>query len=86
MEPFLKSGLTFAILQLLGNELNLIERLKSCKIGLAKISASSFRNLRDELTIRAALDGFKPFNIFNIFSGDIFSENSKFNSLYLISS
>ena len=33
----------------------------------------------------AALDGFKPFKIFNNFSGDV-SENSKFMSLHLISS
>ena len=81
MEPFLKSGLIFTILQLLGNELSLIQWLQSCKIGLAKISAPSFRNLRDKLTMPAALDGLKPFNIFNIFSGDV-SEHSKFKSLY----
>ena len=81
MEPFLKSGLIFTILQLLGNELSLIQWLQSCKIGLAKISAPSFRNLRDKLTRPTALDGLKPFNIFNIFSGDV-SEHSKFKSLY----
>ena len=59
----------FAILLLLGNELSLIEWLQSCKIGLAKIS------------VPAALDGFKPFNVFNIFSGDV-SEDSKFKSFY----
>ena len=78
MKSFLKNGLNFAILQLLGSKLSLIGRLQSCEIGLAKISALSFRNLRDRLTMPAALDGFKPFNIFNIFS-DI-SENSKFTS------
>ena len=72
--------MTFAILQLLRKELGLIERLQSCKIGLAKISAPSFRNLRDKLIMPAALDGLKPFNIFNIFSGDV-SEDSKFKSL-----
>ena len=81
MEPFLKSGLIFTILQLLGNELSLIEWLQSCEIGLAKISAPSFRNLRDKLTRPTALDGLKPFNIFNIFSGDV-SEHSKYKSLY----
>ena len=81
MEPFLKSGLIFTILQLLGNELSLIQWLQSCKIGLAKISAPSFRNLRDKLTRPTALDGLKPFNIFNIFSGDV-SEHSKYKSLY----
>ena len=78
---FLKSGLIFTILQLLGNELSLIKWLQSCEIGLAKISAPSFRNLGDNLTMPAALNGFKPFNIFNIFSGDV-SEHSKFKSLY----
>ena len=74
----------FTILQLLGNELSLIQWLQSCEIGLAKISAPSFRNLRDKLTMPAALDGFKPFNIFNIFLGDV-SENSEFTSLCLMS-
>ena len=85
MEPFFKNGLTFPILQHLGRELSLIERLQSCEIGLAKISVSSFRNLRDKSTMPAALDGFKPFNIFNIFLGDV-SENSKFTSLCSMSS
>ena len=76
--------MTFAILQLLGNKLSLIERLQSWEIGLAKTSAPSFRNLPDKLSMPAALDGFKPFKIFNIFS-DV-SENPKFKSLNLISS
>ena len=66
----------FTILQLLGNELSLIEWLQSCEIGLAKILVPSFRNLRDKLTMPAALERFKPFNIFNIFSVDA-SEHSK---------
>ena len=61
----------------LGGELSLIERLKSWQIGLAKISSPSFRNLPDKLSMPAALDGFKPFKILNIISGDV-SENSKF--------
>ena len=68
--------MTFAGLQLLGNELSLIEWLQSWEIGLAQISVPSFRNLLDNLSMPAALDGFKSFKIFNIFSGDI-SENSK---------
>ena len=60
MERFLKSALTIAILQLLGNELSLTERLQSWEIGLAKISAPSFRNLPDKLSMPAPLDGFKP--------------------------
>ena len=72
---FLKNVLTFAILQLLGRELSLVERLQSCEIGPAKISAPSFRNFRDKLTMPAALDEFKSFNIF-----------SKFTPLCLISS
>ena len=84
MELFLKSSLTFANLLLLGNKLSLIGILKSWEIGLAKMSAPSFRNLPDMLSMPAALDGFKPFKIFNIFSGDV-SENSKFRFLNLIS-
>ena len=60
MEPFLKCGLTFATLQLPGNELSLIERLQSWDIGFAKISAPTFRNLPDKLSMPTALDGFKP--------------------------
>ena len=83
LEPFLKSNLTFAILKLLGNKLSLIERLKSWQIGLAKISAPSFRNLPDKLLMPTALDGFKPFKILNIFS-DV-SEHTKFKSLKSLS-
>ena len=74
MEPFLKSGLTFAILQLPGSELSLIERLKGWEIGLAKISAPSFRNLPDKLSMSPALDEFKLFKIFNIFFQDMFQK------------
>ena len=80
MESFSKSALTFEISQLLGNELSLKERLQSWEIGLAKISVQYFRNLPDKLSMPSALDEFKPFKIFNIFSGDV-SENSKFKSL-----
>ena len=82
---FFKNGLSFPILQLLGKELSLIERWQSCEVGLAKISVSSFRNFRDKSAMPAALAGLKPFNIFNIFLGDV-SENSKFTSLCLMSS
>ena len=75
--------MTFAILRHLGDELSLIETLKSWENGLAKISSPSFRNLPDKLSIPAALNGFKPFKILNIISGDI-SENSKFKFLNLI--
>ena len=68
--------MTFAGLQLLGNELSLIEWLQSWEIGLAQISVPSFRNLLDNLSMPVALDGFKSFKVFNVFSGDI-SENSK---------
>ena len=74
MESFLKSGLAFAILQFLGNDLSLIKRLQSRRIGLAKISAPSFRNVPEKLSMPVALNGFKPFKIFNIFSGGV-SEN-----------
>ena len=85
VEPFLKSSLTFATLQLLGNELSLIKRLQSYEIGLGKISVPSFRNIPDRLSMPAALDAFKAFKPFNIFFGDV-SENSKFKSLNLVSS
>ena len=55
MEPFLKSASTFPILKLLGNKLSLTEELKSCEIGIAKISVPSFRNLPDKLSMPAAL-------------------------------
>ena len=61
LEPFLKIGLTFAILQLLGNKFSLIERLQSWDINLAKISVPSFRHLPDKLLMPAALDAFNPF-------------------------
>ena len=83
LEPFLISGLTFAILQLLGNELSFIERLQSSKIGVAKILVPSCKNLPDKLSMPATLNGFKPFKMFNIFSEPI-SENSKFLFLNLI--
>ena len=55
------------ILQLLGNKLSLIERLQSLEIGLAKMSVPTFGNLADMLSMSAALDGFKPFKIFDFF-------------------
>ena len=51
--------MTFAISQLLGNELSLLERLQNWDIGLAKISASFCRNLPDKLSMPAGLVGFK---------------------------
>ena len=83
MEALFKGGLTFAILKLLGNQLNLIERLKSWDIGLAKTSAPCFRNFPERLSMPAASDWFKPFKIFKNFSKDVL-ENSKFKSLNLI--
>ena len=41
------------------------------------------RDLPDKLPMPAAIDGFKAFKIFSIFSGDI-PENSKFKILNLI--
>ena len=80
---FLKKWFEFWNFTTSKNELGLIERLQSWEIGLAKISAPSFRNLPDKWSMPAALDGFKAFKIFNIFSGDIL-ENSKFESLNLL--
>ena len=82
MQPFIKSGLTFTILQLQANELNLIERLQSILVVLS-YQCYTLEILQDKLSMPAALDGFKPFKIFNISSGDV-SENWKFKSLKLI--
>ena len=57
--------------------------IKKLRNWLAKISAPSFRDLPNKLSKPAALDGFKPFKIFNIASGDV-SENSKFEYSNLI--
>ena len=46
----------FFILQLLGSKLSLIEGLQSWEIGIAKISAPSFRNLPDKLSMPAAIN------------------------------
>ena len=83
MEALFKGGFTFAILKLLGSQLNLKGRLRSWDIGLAKISAPSFRNFPERLSMPAASDSFKPFKIFNNFSKEVL-ENSKFKSLNLI--
>lgn len=63
MELFLESGLTYAVLQILGNQLNLTERLKSWDVGLAKILAVSFTNVLDKLLMPVALNRYKPFAI-----------------------
>ena len=52
---FFKKCFHFSNLKLLGNKLSLIEELKSCEIGIAKISVPSFRNLPDKLSMSAAL-------------------------------
>ena len=75
--------MTFAVLQLLENEFRLMGRLQSWEIGHAEIPAPSSRNLPDKLSMPAALDGFKTFKIFNIFSRDV-SEHSYIKSLNLI--
>ena len=66
-------------MQLLRKELSLIERLQSWNIGHAKTWAP-YKNLPDKLSMPAALDGFKPYKILNIFSGDV-PESWKFKSL-----
>ena len=48
-----------------------MERLQSCDIGPDKASVASFENLSDKLSIIAVLDGYRPFKILNIFSGDV---------------
>ena len=57
-----------------------MERLQSCDIGPDKASVASFENLSDKLSIIAVLDGYRPFKILNIFSGDV-SKSWKFESL-----
>ena len=68
---FFEKWFNLWILQLLGKELSLIEKLQSWDIDRAKISAPSFKYLPDKLSMPAALVGFKPFKIFNIFSEHI---------------
>lgn len=63
LELFLESGLTYAVLQILGNQLSLTERLKSWDVGLAKILAVSFTNVLDKLLMPVALNRYKPFAI-----------------------
>ena len=40
-------------------------------MGLANVSVLSFKNLPYKLPMPAGLDGFKSFQIFNIFSVDL---------------
>ena len=56
-----------------------IKRLQSWDIGRAQTSAPYFKNLSDNVSMLAAADGFKPFRILNVFSGDV-SESWKFKS------
>ena len=58
--------LTFAILQLLGSKLSLIERLQSWDIGFPKISVPFFRHIPDKLSMPTALDEFKPLKMFDM--------------------
>lgn len=71
LQPFLQSSLTFAISQVLGKELSLIERLKSWDIDTTNIPASSPRKLPDKMSMPAALDGLKPSKLLNVFSRDV---------------
>lgn len=70
LQPFLQSSLTFAISQVLGKELSLIERLKSWDIDTTNIPASSPRKL-PKMSMPAALDGLKPSKLLNVFSRDV---------------
>ena len=67
------------ILQLLVKEFSLIERLQSWDTGCAEAWVPSFTYLPDKLSMPAALNGFKPFKILNIFSG-VISGSWKFKS------
>ena len=67
MEPFFKSGFTFAT----SRKREAHRESIKLRIGLAKISTPSFRNLLNRLLMPATLGGFKPFKTFNIFPRDI---------------
>ena len=45
--------------------------MQSWNIGHAKTRELSFKNLPNNLSMPAALDGFKPSKILNAFSGDV---------------
>ena len=71
---FFKKQVDFCNFTTSRKQIELDREITKLRNGLAKISAPSFRNLPDKLSMPAALDRFKSFKIFNIFSGDV-SEN-----------
>ena len=52
--PFLNIGVSFTTLQALGNTPREIDRLQRAETGLARMSAPSFKNLPESLSIPAA--------------------------------
>lgn len=86
LQPFLQSGLTFAISQVLGKELSLIEILKSWDIDATNIPTSSPRKLPDKMSMPAALDGLEPSKLLNVFSRDVpeSGKGKSFNTYFQI--
>ena len=62
--------------------MSLIKRLQSSNVDLAKISTPSLRDLPDNLSMSAALDGLNLSKYFKFFLDAM--KNSKFKSLKLI--
>ena len=54
--PFLKIGLSFATLQAFGKVLEVIDRLQISLRGFARISAPSFKNFPERLSMPAAFE------------------------------
>ena len=72
------NGLTFAVLQSLGNFLVAIERLIICAKGFAITSAPSFKNLAGIESIPVALDILRSFNKIKTSSSSIYLKAKTF--------
>ena len=72
LEPFLKSGFNFAILQASGNLPEEIDRLHSCVIGMANNEAPSFRKIPERSLMPRALLLSKFLSILNTVFYSIF--------------
>ena len=68
LEPFLKSGFSFAIFQASGDLLEEIDRLHTCVIGVANNEAPSFRKIPKRSPMRGALLSAKFLCILNTLS------------------
>ena len=69
LEPFLKSGFKFAILQVSGNLPEEIDRLHTSVIDVANNDAPSFRKIPEKSLMPGVL---KFFSILNTFSDSFF--------------